>query len=235
MSVAGISSTSLTQLVNPQALATARRYYGSQLEQSLNSGDLAGAQQAYNSLATFGPNNSGPFSNPTTAADFAALGQALQSSASTGGDLTAARQAFAQLQHDIQLNQHFGHPQNQAPGGAVFPEIILNLNGGVAAPITANATNSALTPIASTAAGGATSAAAGATATPAASALPEIVLNLGNGNAGPELIFNLNNGGNTASELTLNFLNTASGPELILGLGNNNQGQTTTPGINLLA
>jgi hypothetical protein len=67
-----------------------------QLGQSLQSGDLAGAQQEFNSIQTLaqnGPFDGNAFAGNPREQDFTAIGQALQS-----GDLAAAQQAFAQLQ-----------------------------------------------------------------------------------------------------------------------------------------
>lgn len=74
-----------------------------QLMQSLQSGDLSGAQAAYAALTSQSTNSgqsisSRPSSTANTLnADLTAVGKALQS-----GDLKAARQAFAQLQQDAQ-------------------------------------------------------------------------------------------------------------------------------------
>ncbi len=90
MSVSGIASSSLSQqLTGPLMQPTKRQsedQIGRTLEQDLQNGDLQGAQQAYNQLAAFGPNNSGPFNNPTMKAEFQTLGQDLQA-----GNLTAAQ------------------------------------------------------------------------------------------------------------------------------------------------
>jgi hypothetical protein len=91
MSVNGIGSTSLLsgtyQLIQPSKRQS-EDSIGRTLEQDLQNGDLQGAQQAYNQLAAFGPNNSGPFNDPTLKADFQALGQDLQA-----GNLSAAQTA----------------------------------------------------------------------------------------------------------------------------------------------
>ncbi|MGH9498842.1 MAG: hypothetical protein ACRD3L_06835 [Terriglobales bacterium] len=95
-----MSVTSISSTTPPPASAISRRFQedtvGRQLELALQSGDLAGAQQAYNTLAAFGPNHSGPFVNPSLAKQFAALGQALQA-----GDLGTAQQVNAQLGTDL--------------------------------------------------------------------------------------------------------------------------------------
>jgi hypothetical protein len=94
MSVAGISSSSLTQstLQLPTLGRQQKEDAWRQLEQGLQSGDQAAAQQAYTTLAASGPNNSGPFSNPTRAAEFQSLGQSIEA-----GDLAGAQQQAGQL------------------------------------------------------------------------------------------------------------------------------------------
>jgi len=104
MSIASISSFNPSQLPSQTtSLRWQEDQAGRQLEQAIQSGDLAGAQQAYNALGAFGPNNSGPFSNPKLAGEFAAVGQALQA-----GDLGAAQTAINTLgknllKQDIQI------------------------------------------------------------------------------------------------------------------------------------
>src|ERR1700692_4971456 len=74
-----------------------------QLASSLQSGDLARAQQAYSALLQLLPNQgqntqqTTSSSNPISS-DFKALGQALGS-----GDLSSAQKAFSQLQADLKL------------------------------------------------------------------------------------------------------------------------------------
>jgi thioredoxin-like negative regulator of GroEL len=72
-----------------------------ELIQALQSGDLAGAQQAYSALSQQTPGNT-PISSSsskgmTLQQEFGAIGKALQS-----GDLKGAQDAFAKLQQDIQ-------------------------------------------------------------------------------------------------------------------------------------
>ncbi len=70
------------------------------LGQALQSGDLTGAQQAFETLKTLGQN--GPFASgdafkmPQREQAFEAVGEALKS-----GDLTAAKEAFKQLVHSF--------------------------------------------------------------------------------------------------------------------------------------
>lgn len=98
MSVAGISSTSVA--AQPSLLATfqQRRNDFQQLAQSLQSGDLAGAQAAFTDLTNLSRNSKAGASSSTSqiGQDFAAIGQALQS-----GDLAGAQQAFATFQQDV--------------------------------------------------------------------------------------------------------------------------------------
>jgi hypothetical protein len=126
MSIASISSLNSSQLPSQTtSLRQQEDQAGRQLEQAIQSGDLAGAQQAYNALAAFGPNNSGPFSNPKLASQFAAVGQALQA-----GDLGAAQTAINTLgknllKQDIQIvRQDF-----KAGGEAGAQQAIANLEG----------------------------------------------------------------------------------------------------------
>ena len=98
MSVVGISSTNVA--VQPSLLATfqQRRNDFQQLAQSLQSGDLAGAQAAFTDLTNLSQNSKAGASSSTSqiGQDFAAIGQALQS-----GDLAGAQQAFATFQQDV--------------------------------------------------------------------------------------------------------------------------------------
>jgi hypothetical protein len=126
MSVASISSLNSSPLLSqPNSLRSREDQAGRQLEQAIQSGDLAGAQQAYNTLSAFGPNNSGPFSSPALSSQFAAVGQALQA-----GDLGAAKQAVDTLgknllKHDLQIvRQDF-----KASGAAGAQQAIANLEG----------------------------------------------------------------------------------------------------------
>jgi hypothetical protein len=100
MSVSGIASTGVLQLGTGPLMQPSRRQsedqIGRQLEQDLQNGDLQGAQQAYQQLAAFGPNNSGPFSDPTLKSEFQALGTDLAS-----GNLTAAQSDNTALTHGL--------------------------------------------------------------------------------------------------------------------------------------
>lgn len=81
-----------------------------QLSKALQSGDLAGAQQAYQSLMQDVQGGQQNKQNGTIANDFAALGQALQS-----GDMSSAQKAFSTLQQDLKsvAQTHFHHHRHQ--------------------------------------------------------------------------------------------------------------------------
>ena len=93
MSVSAISTTAV-QSSEPQI--SSRRLQedkaGRQLLQALNSGDLSAAQQAYDTLASYGPTSSGPFRSSALNQQFQTLGQDIQS-----GNLSAAQQAAQSL------------------------------------------------------------------------------------------------------------------------------------------
>lgn len=124
MSVTSISSINPSQ-PPPISRRAQEDQVGRQLEQALQSGDLAGAQQAYKALAAFGPNNSGPFAYAPLAKQFAAVGQALEA-----GDLGAAQQATAQLgtnllKRDVQIARQ----DYKAGGWQGAQKAIANLEG----------------------------------------------------------------------------------------------------------
>jgi hypothetical protein len=118
MSATGISAISLSQINPPFVVAGP----GQRLKSSIQAGDLAGAQQAFNALSAL-HNGNGPFKNPTLASDFAAVGTALQA-----GDLAGAQQAAATLQRAI--NHH-------RDGGTVNPDVILRISPAAPAAISA--------------------------------------------------------------------------------------------------
>ncbi|HVB38525.1 MAG TPA: hypothetical protein VND92_08300 [Vicinamibacterales bacterium] len=109
MSTAGISSAgTLNPLYTQTTNAQQRRNLFQQLAQSLQSGNLAQAQQAYTSLVQNQP--AGASSNGPIAQDLQTVGQALQSN-----DLQGAQQAFAKLQTDFQAVR--GHHHHHHGGG----------------------------------------------------------------------------------------------------------------------
>jgi|SRR5580658_27855 hypothetical protein len=94
MSTAAVSGQSIFQEL--QSFYQNRQVDLKQLGSALQSGDLNGAQQAYNALATLGQSgpfaDSEPFSKSTRAQAFETIGQDLQA-----GDLDGAQAAFATL------------------------------------------------------------------------------------------------------------------------------------------
>jgi hypothetical protein len=118
MSVAGISSVSFSPYMqgpsgaqgpsgsntttNRQSEDVAAR----QLIADLEKGDLSGAQQAYNTLASFGPNNSGPWAaGSQMQQEFQQLGQDLSAGNLTGAKGDAKTMAATQLSNDMQIAQ----------------------------------------------------------------------------------------------------------------------------------
>ena len=99
-----------------------------QLRQALMSGNLAGAQSAYNDIVSLGQQgplaNGAPFAVADRENDFLAIGQALQA-----GDLTSA---LSSLQA---IHQSFVQQYGQAPTGgsssssSVGPAAVVNLSG----------------------------------------------------------------------------------------------------------
>ena len=95
MSLSAVSS-SCSQSTGYQSGLPQRRSEVQQLSQALQSGDLSGAQKAYNALTQNSSSQSAQSNqNSPLAQDFTALGKALQS-----GDLSSAQQAFAKLRKD---------------------------------------------------------------------------------------------------------------------------------------
>lgn len=131
MSTSAIS----TSVLNQQYYHT-RQSDLAQLGQALSSGDLSGAQTAFNNITALGqtgPFTSGnPFALNNREQDFAAIGTALQS-----GDVGAAKQAFANLKATFQQGSVQNPiatptgPVNPAaptsPAPTTGPEIVLNL------------------------------------------------------------------------------------------------------------
>jgi len=120
MSVAGISSASFSgytqgpsgsnSMTNRQSEDVAAR----QLITDLEKGDLSGAQQAYNTLASFGPNNSGPWGSGQMQSEFQALGQDLQSGNLSGAKADVKSLASHQLASDVKLAEQDYQSGNQA-------------------------------------------------------------------------------------------------------------------------
>jgi hypothetical protein len=108
MSTAAISSHPLSQQL--QQYFETRQSDLQKLGQALKSGDLAGAQAAYNKIETLGqhgPFGGNPFKIARREQDFNAIGQALQS-----GDVAGAKQAFDALKDT------FTNPPPVSTGGS---------------------------------------------------------------------------------------------------------------------
>ena len=101
MSTSAVSTSSLHQQI--QQYFHTRQTDLHELGQALGTGDLAGAQtafQAITQLGQSGPFASGdPFANSRREQDFTNIGQALQS-----GNLAGAQQAFSALKATLQKN-----------------------------------------------------------------------------------------------------------------------------------
>jgi hypothetical protein len=126
MATAAVSTSSTLQQL--QDYVQQRQTDLQLLDQALQTGDLAVAQQEFTTIqnaAQNGPlDNGNAFQNNQRQQDFAALGQALQA-----GDLAGAQQAFSQLQSTFRGGGGNGLAPN-APGiagGGTGPEVILNL------------------------------------------------------------------------------------------------------------
>jgi hypothetical protein len=149
MSTSAVSGSSINQQL--QQYFQTRQSDLQQLGQALQSGDLAGAQTAYNSITALGqtgPFASGnPFWKTNRETDFTAVGQALQS-----GDLAGAQQAFTTLEGTFRREVGAQNSPSASPAAATSaassgPEIVLNLssNSGTTNPeqITINISNPA--------------------------------------------------------------------------------------------
>jgi hypothetical protein len=120
--VAQPTSTTSAISHNPtpwQKYLAERRPEVKQLQEALQSGDLSGAEAAYNNLVSLGKSElhqNNPFVWSNRAADFSAIGGALQS-----GDLAAAQQAFSALESTFKL----------PPGAESNPAATSTSQGGV--------------------------------------------------------------------------------------------------------
>jgi hypothetical protein len=125
MSISSVSNAS-SAAVQPQPVSRRQQedVAWRQLQQGLQTGDLAGVQQAYTTLAAFGQNNSGPFSNPTQAAEFKSLGQSIQAGDLSGAQQEAGQIAGQQLAKDF--NRYEKDVQSGNPAGG---QALANLKG----------------------------------------------------------------------------------------------------------
>jgi hypothetical protein len=212
MSTAAVSGNSIYQQL--QSFYQQRQADVKELGQALKSGDLAGAQQAFNALQTLGQSgpfaSADPFSNHQREQDFAAIGQALQS-----GDLAGAQQAFAALQSTF-------HNQNTAANPSVpyGPAAIINLGA-----VTSTSVQS----------GSITTSPSAPSSTPGyGTSGPEIVINLGAPSGGPQQLTidvnntGVNNTGNNTEQLSISLgtaQNPASADQITLNLNANSNEQ----------
>src|ERR1035441_10272783 len=94
MSTSAVSASSLNQPI--QKYFHTRQTDLHDLGKALGTGDLAGAQAAFQAIAKLGQGGpfagGAPFSSPQREQDFTAIGKALQS-----GDVAGAQQAFSDL------------------------------------------------------------------------------------------------------------------------------------------
>jgi hypothetical protein len=201
-----------------------------QLGKALDASDLAGAQQAYNTIQSHlqsGQASSTLSSNISNARqEFAAVGRALQS-----GNLTGAQRALAELRNRLPAPP----PANSTPD--VGPEVIINLT--LVPP--SSAATGATAPSSSTASTQppATTAAPSSNTTPAAAG-PDIILNLGNISGGEQITIDINNpavpagstssssGSTSAAPPTTTPASTAV-PEIVLNLEANSGNSTPEP------
>ena len=132
MSAAAVSSSSIFQEL--QSFYQNRQADLKQLDSALQSGDLNGAQQAYNALAALGQSgpfaNSEPFSKSSRAQAFNAIGEALQA-----GDLARAQAAFATLT---------GKQSNSASSAQATSAAVVNLTGTPSSEATATSSASSI-------------------------------------------------------------------------------------------
>lgn len=96
MSVSAVSNMSAAPPDPPVSRRRQEDIAGRQTMEALDDGNLSAAQQAYNTLASYGPNDAGPFKSPVLTQEFQAVGQAIQA-----GDLSAAQQTAQTLGQNL--------------------------------------------------------------------------------------------------------------------------------------
>jgi hypothetical protein len=132
------ATTSATSVTPLQAYFKARRPEVQELKDALQSGDLAGAQQAYNNLVSLGKtmlDRNNPFLRTDRAADFSAIGNALAS-----GNLAAAQQAFAVLHGTFGNEPPVANPEG-TPVGQPAAGANLSNTGNTAADVGLSSSN----------------------------------------------------------------------------------------------
>ncbi len=247
MSFAGLSSISPTASANPSDFLAVRRQDTGQLFSALESGNLAGAQAAFQQLSSLTTSSNGnPFTGPKLSSDFTAIGQALQN-----GDLTGAQEAALKFGQDlVAANQKIhGANNNQTQ----TPSVVVNLSGIDTNPATAPvaaapSTDSTISSTAGTAPSGSTSGTSISPTSGSTSGTSEIVINLGGANGSPIIDLNVggsqieislagaNANGNSPSAIDLNFGGAANGSQIEISLANGSSGNPSeTLGINVVA
>lgn len=113
MSVSGISSSSLTQLLGTDGSNSMSQMQQAwkQLGQDLQSGNLSGAQSAFQTIQQLqsqatGSSGSKSQGSSQLSSDMQALGQAL-----SAGNLSAAQSAFSAVKSDMKSMHHHHHSQ----------------------------------------------------------------------------------------------------------------------------
>jgi len=148
MSITSISAAGLSQYVLQSSNSTQLKQALQTLQNTLASGDLNGAQSAFQTLQTLYQNSatasgsSSLSSSSQLSTDLTALGSAL-----TAGDLSTAQSAFATLQSDLKTSPSpsLTNETNAASQSVQLVEAVLNtLNSSSASSRTSNSTNSLL-------------------------------------------------------------------------------------------
>jgi hypothetical protein len=123
MSISGVSGSSGAQATQASNFQQRRTEF-QDLSKALQSGDLSGAQSAFQSLTANSPAAGG---NSKIADAFKAVGQALQS-----GDVAGAQKAFASLQSTLQgahgHHHHHGGGASASGGAASSTTIPANVS-----------------------------------------------------------------------------------------------------------
>jgi hypothetical protein len=137
MSVSGILSSSLTQLTgsNSDNNMSKMKQAWQQLGQDLQSGDLSGAQSAFQTIQQLRPQQSGSSGSQAQgssqlSSDMQALGEALSS-----GNLSSAQSAFASVQNDMKSMHHHhsgGSSQSSQSSSSSVEDILDLLNSSSA-------------------------------------------------------------------------------------------------------
>ncbi len=179
------------------------------LGQELKSGDLAGAQAAYDKLTALASKNglSNAFLRQDRAADFSAIGAALKN-----GDVAGAQEAFAVLKQD--LGRRSPVPQPVPPG--VLPDVVVTINGGgTPSPSPAPIAKPPVPAPAPTPTPG--------KLPPVNQGPPEVVVSIsdqkGSGNPTEQIVLNLNSGSGASGGVNIGISQSSSGEQISLSFG----------------